>query len=217
MILFLDFDGVLHPISSRIVRREAGTLVIEQYPQGEPLFCRVPLLAAVLRDFPEVRIVLSTSWTRYVSMPALLEPLDNLADRVVGIIPQERGLSRHERVKAYLEEAGESRWLALEDDRRNYPQTAPVVWTDSATGLTIKDLAILRQRLAVAEVLDDFADLKISRHEAMNRLGIEWYGDLLQLINASGRKIKTIPESDAKELAADFVQVVTNHEKGDRE
>lgn len=148
MILVLDYDGVLHPISSRLVRREAGAIVIEQDPDGEPLFCRVPLLAAVLRDFPHVRIVLSTSWTRYVPMPALLEPLEDLADRVVGIIPQERGLSRHERVQAYLEGAGNPPWIALEDDRRNFPENAPVLWTDSATGLMIKDLAALRVRLS---------------------------------------------------------------------
>lgn len=151
MILFLDFDGVLHPISSRIVRREAGTLIIEQDPAGEPLFCRVPLLAAVLRDFPEVRIVLSTSWTRYVPNAALLEPLEDLADRVIGSLsPYERG-TRYDRAKTFIEPFEGEPWIALEDDRRNFPETAPVVWTDSSTGLTIRDLALLRMRLAEAE------------------------------------------------------------------
>lgn len=151
MILFLDFDGVLHPISSRIIRQEAGTLVIEQDQEGEPLFCRVPLLAAVLRDFPEVKIVLSTSWVRYVPKAALLQPLEGLADRVIGSLsPYERG-TRYERAKTFLEPFEGEPWIAIEDDRRNFPETAPVLWTDSSTGLTIKDLAGLRTLLAEAE------------------------------------------------------------------
>lgn len=150
MILFLDFDGVLHPISSRIVRREGSAIVIEQAPEGEPLFCRVPILAAVLRDFPKVKIVLSTSWVRYMPREAMLEPLGDFADRITGSLsPYQRG-SRYERVQTFLEPFDGEPWLALEDDRRNFPETAPVLWTDSSTGLTIKDLAALRARLSGA-------------------------------------------------------------------
>lgn len=151
MIIFLDFDGVLHPISSRIVRQEGGAIVIDQAPDGEPIFCRVPLLAAVLRDFPEVRIVLSSSWTRYVPKAALLEPLQDLADRVIGSLsPYERG-TRYERVRTFLEPFEGEPWIAIEDDRRNFPDAVPVLWTDSSTGLTIKDLALLRMRLSEAK------------------------------------------------------------------
>lgn len=47
MFLFLDFDGVLHPEPL--------------YGDGE-LFCRLPLLEALLREFPEVSIVVSSTW-----------------------------------------------------------------------------------------------------------------------------------------------------------
>lgn len=146
--LFLDFDGVLHPISSRLVRQEAGTLVIEQAPESEPLFCRVPLLAAVLRDFPNVHIVLSTSWIRYVPKAALLEPLEDLAGRVIGSLSPYASGTRYERVQTFMEPFERASWLAIEDDRRNFPETAPVLWTNPATGLTITDLAALRARLS---------------------------------------------------------------------
>lgn len=56
MILFLDFDGVLHPDAAFLVKGRP-TLKAE----GQ-LFMWAPLLVDVLADFPEVQIVLSTSW-----------------------------------------------------------------------------------------------------------------------------------------------------------
>lgn len=47
MILFLDFDDVLHP---------------EPCYNHEKLFCYLPKLEKVLIDFPQVRIVLSSIW-----------------------------------------------------------------------------------------------------------------------------------------------------------
>jgi len=61
MILFLDFDGVLHPdevylVHGRPVLRDDGSL-----------FMWAPLLAEALTPFPDVQIVLSTSWVRELS------------------------------------------------------------------------------------------------------------------------------------------------------
>ncbi|MFD2270984.1 HAD domain-containing protein [Undibacterium arcticum] len=46
MILFLDFDGVLHP---------------DPCDEGER-FSRLPAFEALMRDFPAVEIVVSSSW-----------------------------------------------------------------------------------------------------------------------------------------------------------
>lgn len=61
MILFLDFDGVLHSDAAYLVNGRP-TLKAE----GE-LMMWVPLLEDALADFPEVQIVLSTSWARELS------------------------------------------------------------------------------------------------------------------------------------------------------
>lgn len=58
MILFLDFDGVLHPDA---VYRERGRPVLRD--QGE-LFMWSRRLVDVLVNRPDVRLVLSTSWAR---------------------------------------------------------------------------------------------------------------------------------------------------------
>ena len=47
MIVFLDFDGVLHP---------------ENVSSQAPLLCRLPLVEEVLREFTQAEIVISSSW-----------------------------------------------------------------------------------------------------------------------------------------------------------
>ena len=58
MILFLDFDGVLHPDA---VYLERGRPVLRA--DGE-LFMWSRYLVDVLASAPQIRIVLSTSWAR---------------------------------------------------------------------------------------------------------------------------------------------------------
>jgi hypothetical protein len=61
MILFLDFDGVLHPDAAFLVN---GRTMLKA--DGE-LMMWAPLLVDVLAGFPEMQIVLSTSWARELS------------------------------------------------------------------------------------------------------------------------------------------------------
>lgn len=59
MILFLDFDGVLHP-------QYEG-----QATPADVAFCHVPRFEAVMRDFPDVEIVISSSWREHLPLDAL--------------------------------------------------------------------------------------------------------------------------------------------------
>lgn len=79
MIIFLDFDGVLHPDVAFLVKGRP-TLKAES-----ELFIWVPLLTKTLADFPEVQIVLSTSWARELSFSRARRWLpQDLRARVVG-------------------------------------------------------------------------------------------------------------------------------------
>ena len=60
MILFLDFDGVLHP--ARAVMGQQGP---ELAGDGS-LFMWAEPLAELLAERPHVQIVLSTSWARHL-------------------------------------------------------------------------------------------------------------------------------------------------------
>jgi hypothetical protein len=147
MILFLDFDGVLHP-------EPCGD-------EGE--FCRVPLFWQILRTCPNVSVVLSTSWRSLHRTEELLAFAttgggEDLIHRFVGSTPsiiQERGANIAGRV--YRREAeclewlrhhgGQNQpWLALDD----YPvefRGPKLYFVDRRTGLTEADVAAIIQRI----------------------------------------------------------------------
>lgn len=52
MILFLDFDGVLHPFFPRRDRSD----------EENQLFGYLPRLEVVLREFPGWKVVITSSW-----------------------------------------------------------------------------------------------------------------------------------------------------------
>ena len=76
MILFLDFDGVLHP----------------QY-EHEPVptelaFCHLARFEAVMREFPSVKIVVSSTWREQFSMDVLRAKFSaDIAARIIGRTP----------------------------------------------------------------------------------------------------------------------------------
>ena len=79
-ILFLDYDGVLHPDD---VYLERGRPVL--HATGQQLFMWAPLLQDALTDHPDVRIVLSTSWARELRFTRARDKLpQGLRSRVIG-------------------------------------------------------------------------------------------------------------------------------------
>lgn len=154
MILFLDFDGVLHPDAAFLVKGRP-TLKAE----GE-LFMWAPLLIKTLSDFPEVQIVLSTSWARELSFSRARRWLpEELAARVIGstwhsamLFKREdfRSLStwwdeatRYQQIKRYAGRAGLSDWVAIDDQPEGWgaDDLDKLVHTNSNTGLS--DPAVL--------------------------------------------------------------------------
>ena len=79
-ILFLDFDGVLHP-DAVYLSRQGPTLKSEG-----TLFMWAPILANLLDDFPIISLVLSTSWVRHLGYKRALGYLPiELRERVIGV------------------------------------------------------------------------------------------------------------------------------------
>ena len=145
VILFLDFDGVLHPVG--------GTLRQQRME-------KLPLLESLLREpgLQQVGIVISSTW-RLIHTPAQLRSMfaPDLRRRVLGCTPQlERHLSsqrRHEDITAWLRlHPGIRQWVALDDDFHGFPSTAHghAVFTNGDTGLTTRDIDLLRTRLLEA-------------------------------------------------------------------
>lgn len=146
MILFLDFDGVLHP--------EFGN-------RDGDLFCHRAKLEGILRDHPAVEIVISSSWRQTRSLAelqGLFSP--DIGTRIVGATPDWRDLPqlyevignypRHVEVEGWLRQANRvwERWVALDD--RDYwfrPFLPNLVRCDPTIGLDDAIECQLRHKL----------------------------------------------------------------------
>lgn len=111
-LLYLDFDGVLHPV------------------QGGERFQHAGLLAEVLEPYPQLKIVLSTSW---VVLPGFFSAKERLPEalksRVIGsTFPpdiDERAFLKMPRGQQVYEDVLRRKpatWLAIDDDIRGWPR-----------------------------------------------------------------------------------------------
>ena len=80
MILFLDYDGVLHPNEAFMTK--SGVVL---RCDGHNLFEHAELLADLLEPYPNVKIILSTSWVWTLSFKRAKEHLPGrLQSKVTG-------------------------------------------------------------------------------------------------------------------------------------
>jgi hypothetical protein len=153
VLLYLDYDGVLHP--QDVYRHPKRGIHLAGKYEGHTLFEHAELLADELEPYPRARIVLSTSWVRVLRYRRALSYLpERLQARVVGATfhssRMDKGhfmdLSRGQQVLGDVGRRGAKRWLALDDDAENWPTAhrAYLVRTDPEHGL--------------AAVLDEFRE-----------------------------------------------------------
>ncbi|MBD2580471.1 HAD domain-containing protein [Oscillatoria sp. FACHB-1406] len=135
--IFLDIDGVLVPEKTFDVSRSQENRL--QFDSA----C-LQRFEGVLEHYPEVLIVISSSWREIFSFEftrSLFSP--NLADRVVGFTPflppqliHKLQYLRHQEVLEFLQQARAENdfWVAIDDIREHYPPSARVVVTDANEG-----------------------------------------------------------------------------------
>ncbi|POF41200.1 hypothetical protein B0D71_18385 [Pseudomonas laurylsulfativorans] len=130
-ILFLDFDGVLHP-DAVYLSRQGPTLKAEG-----TLFMWAPILAKLLDDFPMISLVLSTGWVRHLGYKRALGflPLE-LRERVIGATwhssmakgwvdeNQWDGRTRYDQICRYAARSKLRHWIALDDDVQGWAEGA---------------------------------------------------------------------------------------------
>lgn len=156
MILFLDFDGVLHP---------------ENPTSRQALLSQLPPLEGVLREFPIVEVVISSTWrlkwadhsVATIELRKHFSP--DIARQVVGVTPHHLHLDsklapdglylyhRHWEIETWLRThrpPGTS-WVALDDRAYTFrPFLKNLMEIDPTTGLTFEDLQELRRRFKQA-------------------------------------------------------------------
>jgi hypothetical protein len=137
MWIFLDIDGVLVPENK-----------FDQFVSRENLMKFDPICLMefenVLRLYPDVLVVISSSWREVFSFEAV-RPLfsPDIAGRVMGFTPfldskvvHQSKYLRHQEVLEYLRQndALEMPWVAIDDIPEHYPPDTRIVVTDASVG-----------------------------------------------------------------------------------
>lgn len=129
-ILFLDFDGVLHP-------------------DGVALFSQLGVFEEYLSQMPDVEVVISSTWREDHSLEELKKYFSHsVQDRIVGTTPSlEDGYDcggRQREIQAFLDSASlnstNCAWIALDDMQLFFESDCPnLIVTDSSKGFTASD------------------------------------------------------------------------------
>lgn len=128
--LFLDFDGVMHPLN-----------------QGKT-FTNTPVLWSILETLNDLNVVISSSWREHHSIEKMTRLLtqnggEHLAARIVGTTPLGNNIQRgHECLQWLADNHHESApWLAVDDDPLLFIGMKNHLFeTDPKTGLTRNDV-----------------------------------------------------------------------------
>lgn len=155
-VLYLDFDGVLHHENVRISNKQGPFLLA---PERYRLFQHSELLANLLLPYPQVQIVLSTSWAlKYGVTGAAKRLTPELQSRVIGGTFHNRymrkdefqHIARGQQVISDVQRRQPRDWLALDDavDGWTEPHAAHWVQTHMYEGISDPDvLAAFKQKL----------------------------------------------------------------------
>ena len=144
LVLFLDIDGVLHP--------EGVGADLEFY--------HLDNFQTVLRQFPAVRVVVSSTWRLSMSLEVLRHHFAvDIQNRIVGVTPDLRSIHpppglRQRECKSWIERnCPGSSWLAIDDRKSYFDDDCPFLFLiphvyDGGVGLDAEQAELLRQRLA---------------------------------------------------------------------
>lgn len=114
-LLFLDFDGVLHDVSAASIEHVDGQMRVT----GEHLFKHAGLLAELLGQHPDTRVVIASSWKGHFPLEDLKARLGPLGHYVVGTTLPALGLrpcaNRFEECQAMAEHWRVEDWRLLDD------------------------------------------------------------------------------------------------------
>lgn len=133
-VLFLDFDGVLHP------GQESGTLGPSAlYMRVGPLGWLSPL-ARLLERHPDVEVVVHSSWRETYSLSELRDMLADFGGRVIDVTPPG---PRHDSIRSWLLVRGDVQFVILDDDASEFPAPLPAELLLCSPHLGVSDEAVL--------------------------------------------------------------------------
>lgn len=127
MIVFLDFDGVLHPGTAK-----------------ESLFCHRDIFENWLSENKSVSVVISSSWREALSLTELREVFrEEFQSRIISkCLNSSKNTSieyaRYEEILQWIYYNDyQGQWVAIDDAANEFPPNFPkLILTDSNVGLT---------------------------------------------------------------------------------
>ncbi|ASU38913.1 hypothetical protein hmeg3_11875 [Herbaspirillum sp. meg3] len=139
MILFLDFDGVLHPLS-----------------RANGAFALVPHFEQVMRDYPDVDIVISSAWREDHSIEKLrLVFSEDFRHRIIDVTPvvalARKPHPRETEILSWLRDTGREyeAWIAIDDSEWLFsPGCKNLILTDTDIGFNGQIEQLLRKTLS---------------------------------------------------------------------
>ena len=148
LILYLDFDGVLHHENCLWHPRIGAYL---SAPDGYVLFQHAGLLEQLLAPYPQVQIVLSTNWVRRYGCSKTAKNLGpTLRSRVIGATYHSNmrkrefsALSRGMQVWSDVVKRKPQDWLAIDDVDEGWPAHALANYVQTHQQDGISDPAVL--------------------------------------------------------------------------
>lgn len=152
MVLFLDFDGVLHPSEVFLVDG-APELRWSQDPELK-LFCWAGILETVLAECDPaglIEIVLSTSWGHKLGKERAASYLpESLRKRVIGGT-FDLAIPRGWEVALQAEESDIGEWIAIDDSTRSWPKAYRNRLVDCDPSLGLSDPATVSKLKAMLQ------------------------------------------------------------------
>jgi len=145
VFIFLDIDGVCHPLPShgRHFRNE-NMAALERAILGLP-----------------VQIVITSTWRESKTLDEIKSYLGDLGQYVLDVTPVINNLIdtgiRHDEVELYWEKLGVDYvpWIAVDDMADYYRDDSPLILTDGLVGFTDEDGLRLRQWIIQYSMDDD--------------------------------------------------------------
>ncbi|WP_409482573.1 HAD domain-containing protein [Noviherbaspirillum sp. ST 5-3] len=146
MILFLDFDGVLHP--ETIGALAPGTV------RSAGDFSHLHHFEKVMREYAQVEIVISSAWRETNSLETLRGYFaPDIAARIIGVtpvMPASLDARREREIRTWLMEAGRENepLIAIDDWALLFSENCDFLfWVDPETAFDEAAAEALRQRL----------------------------------------------------------------------
>lgn len=135
--VFLDFDGVGHPVSAiedwrdlNVHGADLPTLIAKRN-----LFRWLPILTEELRAHEDVVIFVHSGWRSVADNLLMRQILGDLGDRYMGITPLD--LRRYAGIREVAQRAGLDQFLIIDDAKHEFPaECAELLLTDPELGLS---------------------------------------------------------------------------------